>query len=160
MLQKKRDSKADHAEECNRSRFSGRQQPKGRITMKKLLVFVLTAIMVSLVCVTSAPAMTKPEKEAQSAARVKAAILKLGSGPAAHVEIKLRDGTKLKGYVSEARDDGFVVVDEKTSASRDVPYSQVKQVKGNNLSSGAWVAITIGALIGIGIIVAIAARGK
>ncbi|SRR5258707_359035 len=103
--------------------------------MKNFLITVLAALMINLLCVTAAPANPRADKDARYAAKVKAGILKLGTGPAAHVEVKLRDGTKLKGYVAEAGEDHFVVVDE-TGASTEVPYPQVKQVKGNSLSTG------------------------
>ncbi len=128
--------------------------------MKKTIASVLAALVINLLCMTSAPANPKPDKEARLATKVKAAIVKLGVGPAAHIEVKLRDGTRLKGYVSEAGDDRFVVVDEKSGASRDVPYPQVKQVKDNNLSTGAWVAIGFGIIIGVAILVAVALRGS
>ncbi|HVS83398.1 MAG TPA: hypothetical protein VHE60_16840 [Pyrinomonadaceae bacterium] len=116
---------------------------------RKLLASVVAALVLNLVCVTSASAKPAVDKEAQFAAKVKAAIFKLGTGPAARVELKLRDGTKLKGYVTEAGDDRFVVIDEKSGASRDVPYPQVKQAKGNNLSTGAKIAITVAIVVGL-----------
>jgi len=127
---------------------------------KKLLAFVLAALLINLVCITSAPANPKVDKEMQFASRVKAAILKLGTGPQSRVEVKLREGTKLKGYIAEAGENHFVVVDEKSGAAREVPYPQVKQVKGNNLSSGAWIAITAGVIIGTVLLLAIALRGS
>ena len=48
------------------------------------------------------------------AEKVKAGIGKLGTGTDARIEVKLRDKTKLKGYVSESVEDSFVIVDEKT----------------------------------------------
>jgi hypothetical protein len=116
---------------------------------KKLLASAVAALVINLVCVISSPAKSSVDKDEQFAAKVKAAIFKLGTGPAAHVSVKLRDGAKLKGYVAEAGDDRFVVVDEKSGASRDVPYPQVKQVKGNNLSTGAKIAIGIGVAVGV-----------
>ena len=86
-------------------------------------------------------------KEARFAAKVKTDIAKLGTGPAARVEVNLKDKTKLKGYVSEVSDGHFVVVDYKTGAATQVPYPQVKKVKGNNLSTGAKIAIGIGVAI-------------
>jgi hypothetical protein len=83
-------------------------------------------------------------KEARFAAKVKASIAKLGTGPEAGVEVKLRDKTKLKGYVQAANENSFSVVDEKTGNTTDVPYPQVKSVKGNNLSTGAKIAIGVG----------------
>ena len=70
--------------------------------MKNFLITVLAALVINLLCVTAAPANPRADKDAQFAAKVKAGILKLGTGPAAHVEVKLRDSTKLKGYVAEA----------------------------------------------------------
>ena len=81
------------------------------------------------------------------AEKVKAGIGKLGTGTDARIEVKLRDKTKLKGYISEAGEDSFVVVDEKTGAASTVAYSQVKQVKGNNLSTAAKIAIGVGVIL-------------
>lgn len=127
---------------------------------KKLLASVLATLMINLVCAVSAPAKPSVDKDAQFAAKVKAAIFKLGTGPAAHVSVKLRDGTKLKGYVAEAGDDRFVVVNEKSGASTDVPYPQVKQVKGNNLSTGAKIAIGIGVAVGVLILILVVIAPK
>ena len=78
---------------------------------------------------------------------MKEGISKLGTGPEARVEVKLRDKTKLKGYVSEAGENSFVVVDEKTGATSTVTYPQVKQVKGNNLSTAAEIALGVGVIL-------------
>ena len=108
--------------------------------MKNPLIFVLAALVINLLCVTAAPADSRADKDAQFAAKVKASIFKLGTGPAARVEIKLHDGAKLKGYVGAAAADHFAIVEEKGGPSTDVPYAQVnqgKQGKGNNLTKGA-----------------------
>ena len=86
-------------------------------------------------------------KESRFAAKVKTAIAQLGTGPGARVEIKLRDKTKLKGYVKATNDDSFAVVDDKTSNATEIPYPQVKTVKGNNLSTGAKIAIGVGVAV-------------
>jgi hypothetical protein len=91
-------------------------------------------------------AETKSEKEVKFAQKVKARVTKLGSGPDAKVEVKLKDGRKLKGYVSQINEDGFVVID-KTGVSTEIPYPQTKQVKGHNLSTGVKIGIGIGIAI-------------
>jgi hypothetical protein len=83
-------------------------------------------------------------KEAALTEKVKAAIVKLGTGPSAQVEIRLRDKTKLKGYIKEANEERFVLVSDTTGATTEVAYPQVQQVKGNNLSTGAKIAIGVG----------------
>ncbi len=89
-------------------------------------------------------AKSKAEKEAQFAAKVKANILKLGIGETALVKLKLRDKTKLEGYISEAGEDSLVVTDARTGTATTVAYPQIGQVKGNNLSTGAKIAIGVG----------------
>ncbi|HEY0546343.1 MAG TPA: hypothetical protein VGC91_13275 [Pyrinomonadaceae bacterium] len=49
----------------------------------------------------------------------------------------------MKGYISQADEVSFVVVGNDGAATR-VEYSRVKQVKGNNLSTGVRIAITVG----------------
>jgi len=114
---------------------------------KKLMSLVASGLLLCLVCHTPVAAASREDEEARSAARVKSAIAKLGTGPDARVEVKLRDKTKLKGYVKAANDLSFVVVDGKTGSATEVPYPQVKSVKGNNLSTGAKIAIGVGVAV-------------
>lgn len=119
---------------------------------KKYFVLSLTVLIINLFLGASVFAETKGEKEAKFAEKVKANIIKLGKGKDARIEVKLRDKTKLKGYVSEINENSFVVVNDKTGNVNEVPYSNAKQVKGNNLSSNikivlAAVAIVLGILI-------------
>lgn len=65
------------------------------------------------------------------------------------VEVKLRDERKLKGSVGEAGEGGFTVVDAKTGTLTKVTYPQVQKVKGNNLSTGAKIAIGLGAVVAV-----------
>ena len=108
----------------------------------------------------SASVFAETPKEAKQAEKVKVNITKLGTGKNARVEVKLRDKTKLKGYVSEINKDNFVVIDDKTGASNEVAYSNAKQVKGNNLSSGVKIAIGIGVIVAVLLVVAYVLGGS
>jgi hypothetical protein len=123
---------------------------------KRLISLAVSTALVLFSCMGTCVASSREEKEAKLAANVKSGINKLGAGPAARVEIKLRDKTKIKGYVQEIADDIFVVVDDRTGATTTIAYPQVKQVKGNNLSTGAKFAIFV---LVMGVIFAIAASG-
>ncbi len=128
---------------------------------KKYLALVLSVMLINLACAGPVWAKASADKEARLAAKVKASVLAFGTGPAARVKVKLRDKTKLEGYVSVTGEDSFVVTDTKTGVATTVPYPQVKQVKGNNLSTGAKIAIGVG--IGIGVlllVVLIKCRGN
>ncbi|HKY43071.1 MAG TPA: hypothetical protein VJM50_08240 [Pyrinomonadaceae bacterium] len=111
---------------------------------KKLLSISLVALLINLTAMTPAYAASKEEKKARFAEKVKANVLKVGTGEAARIKIKLRDKTKVAGYVSSADDEGFTVIDSKTGTATTIAYAQVKSVQGHNLSTGAKIAIGVG----------------
>jgi hypothetical protein len=121
---------------------------------KKSLSLALAGVMIfTLAVAPQASAETKAEKEAAFAAKVKSEIAKLGVGKQARVAVKLRDKTKLSGYVSQAGEDSFVITDAKTGANTEVPYPSVMQAKGKNLSTGAIIAISVGVAVGVTLLV-------
>jgi len=109
--------------------------------LKKCLSLGLIVALIHVASATTVFAKSKAEKEAQFAEKVKAGILKLGTGEMARVKVKLRDKTKLEGFISEVGADSFTVVDTKTGTATIVAYPQVVQAKGNNLSTGTKIAI-------------------
>lgn len=116
--------------------------------LKKTISLAIVALLINLLTVNFTFAGSN-NKEARFAEKVKKAVVGLGVGEQARIEIKLRDKTKIKGYVKEASDESFVVLDSKSGVETTVSYPQVRQVKGNNLSTGAKIAIGVG--IGAGI---------
>ena len=98
-------------------------------------------------------AQTEPPAQAND--RTRASVQKLGVGRDARVEVKLRDNTKLKGFISASGQDSFTVTDAKTGASQTVAFADVAQVKkqGGGLSTRSW--IIIGAVSAAVVIVAL-----
>jgi len=83
------------------------------------------------------------------AAKARARVASLGVGRNARAEVKLRDNTKLKGYISAAETDSFTIADSKSGATSTVRYAEVLEVKkaGGGLSSKSWIilgAATVG----------------
>lgn len=98
------------------------------------------------------------QKKKQSLPRKwKDGIAKLGTGKEAQVKVKLKDKTKLKGYISEASTNSFTVIDADTGVTTSVDYSQVKQAKGNNLSKNVILVITLAAIFAV--LIAVIAAG-
>lgn len=112
--------------------------------LKKLISLSLIAIMINLANVRPSYAASKEEKAARFAEKVKGNVLKLGTGERARVKIKLQDKTKLTGYIRGADDENFTVVDSKTGLATTIAYADVKSVQGQNLSTGAKIAIGVG----------------
>ena len=115
--------------------------------LKRICSVALAALLLQA---AAAPALAKSaaEKESKRVETVRAKLAKLGTGEDVRVRVELRDKTRLEGYVSEAGPESFVVVN-KAGVATTVAYPQVVKAKGNNLSTGAKIAIGVG--IGAGV---------
>lgn len=89
---------------------------------------------------TTTNANPKPGKLAE---KVKAHIAKLGTGPGAQIELRLRDRTKVKGYVNYLDEDYFVVADGQTGITTRMTYAQVLHIKGEDFNRDKELAIGI-----------------
>ena len=127
---------------------------------KKLLSFALIGLILNLALYSTAKADVNLEKDAKFAEQVKANIAQLGRGKDAKIKIQLRDGTKLKGYVSEAKDNSFILVSEDNGISKEIPYPQVQKAKGKNSKTGSRI-FAVAAVIGLLVLLSYgAARGN
>lgn len=116
--------------------------------MKKTLsITAVFSLLVQLVLIHGAVFASQQDEKRTS--KVKASILKLGTGRDARTEVKLTDNRKIAGFIKESNDSQFVIENLKTGASETVIYSQVKSVKGKNLSTGAKILIGLGIAAGV-----------
>ena len=111
---------------------------------RKPIALLLVALVINLAGARLVLAESKEEKQARFAEKIKTNVLKLGIGESTRIKVKLRDQTKLEGYISDAGAETFTVTNRKTGAATTVDYLQVKNVQGNNLSTGAKIAIGVG----------------
>lgn len=88
--------------------------------------------------------------------QLKIKIARLGVGEKAKATITLKDGTKIKGYISRAGDDDFVMRDRKTDAATTIRYADIQKVDSNKGHSTAR-NIAIGVGIGVGAFLAVIA---
>ena len=75
--------------------------------------------------------------------KIRTKVLKTGVGVNARVEVKLRDNTQMKGYISDSNQDSFTVVESGTGSSRTVSYSDTLSVKkaGGGVSAKTWIIV-------------------
>jgi hypothetical protein len=114
--------------------------------IKRFLSVALAGLLICTGGVRLTSANSKEDKQARLAYRIKEGIARLGTGPEARVKLTLRNKTRLEGYVSETSEEHFVVLNSITGTPMKVAFSDVQQVKGNNLSKGVKIAITVAAL--------------
>ena len=117
----------------------------------KIVSLLLVCLMINVAGVSLAFASDSKDKKIakrerkirKRAAKIKKGVRKLGVGKDSVVKVKLRNKTKIKGYISQIADNSFTVTDKNGKATV-IEYNKAKQVRGNNLSKGAWIAIGVG----------------
>ena len=117
---------------------------------RRALAIMVAGILWSSV-LGSQPASAQTREADGSAERARAAVKKMGVGPGSRVEVKMEDGTKFKGPISEAGDETFTITDSKTGAPRTVAYADVARVKepGGGLSTRSWIIIGAAAVAAV-----------
>jgi hypothetical protein len=88
----------------------------------------------------------------QATEKLRTRVLKMGVGMNARVQVKLRDNTQLNGYISDAGQDSFTVVEKQTGSSKTVSYADTLSVKkaGSGVSGKTWMilgAAVVGAAV-------------
>ena len=116
---------------------------------KKYLSIVLVGLLMFSANPSFIFAQTKTDNKASNVAKVKAGVLKRGTSEKKTVRVKMLNGTKLKGYISQIGDDSFTLTDSKTKQPVVVAYRDAARVEGRGLSGGA----KIGIIIGVGLVV-------
>jgi hypothetical protein len=125
--------------------------------MKKYLSLVMSVLMLLVLTYAPLAAETPREKAKREllVAQVKTGIASLGTGPSSRVRVVLTDKTKYHGYITEIAEDHFVVADAKTGAKASIAYSEVKGIKGHNLSTGTKIGIGVAIAAAVAIIIAV-----
>jgi len=122
---------------------------------KSLATIVAVVSVTTLLLVQPASAASKAEKQARLAAQFKQKLSNFGVGESARVAVKLRNKAIIGGYVESTGDESFVLKNLKTGESTTVAYTDVTQARGQNLSTGAKIAI--GIAIGVGAVLIVLA---
>ena len=95
---------------------------------KRVFALALVISLLNMVYVVPVAAGSDESKEAKREAKMKEKLAKLGTGPKARIEVKLRNKNQIKGYVSDKADDHFVVTEEKTGNVTTVMYAEIDKI--------------------------------
>ena len=106
--------------------------------IKKCLSFILCCLLLVTVNSSLISAQTNTET---SIAKIKAKVVKRSTARNTYIKVKMFDGKKLSGDVTQAGEDSFTLTDLKTKQSTSIAYRDVAQVKGNGLSTTSIIAI-------------------
>ena len=86
------------------------------------------------------PAVKDPVPQAE---KIKMKVAKMGTGEKAKAKIKLHSGEKLKGYISSAGENDFVLTDKKSGKTTTIAYADVDEVGKPGMSQGTKIALIV-----------------
>ena len=112
--------------------------------MNKLMSGVLMLVLVLLP--VRRAALGQQRLTDSSVVRIKTDIAKRLRDAKTNVTLRLRDGSELKGRITQAAENMFTLKAKNTQ--RDISYADVTKVKGNGLSKGAKFGILTGFIAG------------
>ena len=119
----------------------------------KFIVMVLIALCINLSGVLAINAQTQNNREDENLRKVKTNVAKIFGGKRGKVTVKYKNGTKIKGYITEVKDENFSVSNSKTGNITVVQYADVESVNKNaGLPTAAKVGL-ISAAVVVGLIV-------
>lgn len=117
---------------------------------KKCLSLVLIGALSHMTLLMTPMSVNGQAEKGTRLTITKADVAAFGIGREARVSVKLRQGKKLKGYISQAGEDSFVITDSKTGSTNSIAYGDVAEIKRNKgLSTGKAILIGVGATFGV-----------
>ena len=106
--------------------------------IQKHIAIALSLIITAL---SLAPSVAKAQSNAELE-KVRARVRTLASSSDSQVEVKFRDNTKVKGYITSVEPLSFILKDAKAGTSQSITYSEVDSVgKAGGSSTKTWLII-------------------
>ena len=127
---------------------------------KQLASLALAGLFIIALTPVHIRAQAQADKEARQTEKIKAKVIKLGTGKRARVEVNLKDNRRLKGYVSEIAEDHFSVADGKNRTVTTVTFDQVTRVKSKNREWIYAAVFGVGTVVSLLILTSISLRGS
>ena len=121
--------------------------------MKRTLTTLFLAFTITLA--PFGPVVRGQSAHASDPAKLKAEVERRLNKKEERVKVKLRNGSQVKGRITQTNDNGFTLTDEKTGSHSDLAYADVLDVEGRGMSKKKKILIATG--IGVGIIITVVA---
>lgn len=110
--------------------------------MKKYLALVIVG---SLFLFFPGHMLARSQKDdALAVDKIKTKITRLGIGEKARAQIKLRNGQRIKGYVSNVGEKDFALTDGKSGQTTTISYADVVEVKKPGMSKRTKILLGVG----------------
>ena len=110
--------------------------------MKRIPTTLLLAL--TIVLAPFGPAIHGQQQATHASETTKAEVERRLTKKEERVKVKLRDGSQVKGRITQTNDTGFTLTDEKTGSRTDLAYADVLNVEGRGMSKTKKIGIGVG----------------
>jgi hypothetical protein len=123
--------------------------------MKRTLTTLFLALTIALAPFGPVVRGQQQSTYAPETAKLKAEVERRLSKKEERVKVKLRNGSQVKGRITQSSANGFTLTDEKTGSHSDLAYADVLAVEGRGMSKKKKILIATG--IGVGLVIVVVA---
>jgi hypothetical protein len=123
--------------------------------MREAISFLVSVLIVLASCLGPVRAQTTSEREIDA---IKQDVSRLYSATDKKIAVKMRSGTRLKGYIRAVGSDTFTLR-TRPNSDTEVRYADVARVSRTGLSKGQKIAI-FGGIMGAAVVAGIVFRPK
>ena len=113
----------------------------------------LSIVLIGLLVFSANTSLIFAQTNTADAEKIKADVMKRGTNEKKSVRVKMLNGTKLKGYISQIGEDSFTLTDSKTKQPTVIAYRDAAKVEGRGLAGGAKIGIIVAAAAGATLLV-------
>jgi small nuclear ribonucleoprotein (snRNP)-like protein len=105
---------------------------------------IISFLALAIVLSTFGPA-ARAQSTLNSETKAKTEVVDRLNKKETRVKVKLRNGSEMKGRITQSSDNSFTLSDEKTGNKSDIAYADVVNVEGRGMSKKKKTFIAIGA---------------
>ena len=108
--------------------------------IKKHIAIALSLVITALSLALPAPVSAQTDSDSE---KVRAKVQILSASRDSQVEVKFRDKTKIKGYITAVEPGSFTLKDAKSGTSQSIAYAEVDSVSkaSGGVSTKTWLII-------------------
>ncbi len=101
------------------------------------------ALSVVITVVSFGLPLTAKAQSNSEAEKIRSKVHTLSASKSSQVQVKFRDGTKLKGYIDAVEPLSFTLRDPKNGTTQSIAYSEVESISkaGDGVSTKTWLII-------------------
>ena len=125
--------------------------------MTRLFLTFSLGVLLALAPLGPAAHAQQQTSDINETAKVKSEVARRINDEKERVKVKLRNGSELKGRITQSSENSFTLTDEKTGSKTDIGYSDVAKLDGRGMSRMKKFGIIAGVTVAVLVVLVIIA---